>query len=322
MPPGSDPQESVLKRLRRGLRPLKNWAVGLYRETDFARNAEHRRLHAAAASEASANGLTYEALADAYRISGASGEIVLPLSQERQILTAIRQFQTYVDAIDANDGSGRKIMDFRQPGWFVLAGSGRRVFLNSFTEGEQVVENYLGAVGSLDGATVLDVGANAGIVSLALADRVGPSGKVVAVEADPTTFEILCKNVEGRENIVPLNVALWTQPGSIPFRVEGTMGSGVARKGDANIHHVECRTLAQLQDEYGQFSYIKIDIEGAEFDILPRSRQFITDSPAEWVIEVHDSRNGPRIMSEIFDRHTISTREDGPAPVMAFSPSA
>ena len=36
---------------------------------------------------------------------------------------------------------------------------------------------------------VLDVGSGAGDVALLLADRVGPSGKVVGVEIDPTVLE-------------------------------------------------------------------------------------------------------------------------------------
>ena len=46
------------------------------------------------------------------------------------------------------------------------------------------------------GGTVLDVGANFGRYAKALADLVGPTGRVYAVEPVPLTFEILRSNVE------------------------------------------------------------------------------------------------------------------------------
>ena len=45
------------------------------------------------------------------------------------------------------------------------------------------------------GDTVLDVGANIGIFSLWASERVGPSGRVVAVEPLPPIFDALVHNV-------------------------------------------------------------------------------------------------------------------------------
>ena len=45
------------------------------------------------------------------------------------------------------------------------------------------------------GAVFLDVGANLGYFSLLAADRVGPAGKVVAIEPDPANFLLLQRSI-------------------------------------------------------------------------------------------------------------------------------
>src|ERR1700744_1427705 len=51
------------------------------------------------------------------------------------------------------------------------------------------------------GDHVIDVGANIGCFTLALADLVGPSGNVYAVEPQPETFDLLKRNTSDRANI-------------------------------------------------------------------------------------------------------------------------
>jgi ubiquinone/menaquinone biosynthesis C-methylase UbiE len=57
--------------------------------------------------------------------------------------------------------------------------------------------------GITTGMRVLDVGSGAGDVALLLADRVGPSGRVVAVEIDPTVMEMARARAEaaGHTNV-------------------------------------------------------------------------------------------------------------------------
>ena len=47
----------------------------------------------------------------------------------------------------------------------------------------------------LPGSTVIDLGANIGVHTLAFARIVGPSGRVIAIEGEPSTFGVLSYNV-------------------------------------------------------------------------------------------------------------------------------
>jgi hypothetical protein len=55
------------------------------------------------------------------------------------------------------------------------------------------------------GDSVIEVGANIGSHTVGLAKRVGPTGSVIAIEAQPAIFRILCANLalNGLSNVMP-----------------------------------------------------------------------------------------------------------------------
>jgi FkbM family methyltransferase len=64
--------------------------------------------------------------------------------------------------------------------------------------------------------TMVDVGANIGYFTLLAAHLVGMDGKVIAIEAHPSNFEILLSAIKrnGLEQVVPLNIGLSDEDGS------------------------------------------------------------------------------------------------------------
>jgi len=61
-------------------------------------------------------------------------------------------------------------------------------------ESEENVEGALNAIGLKPGMTVAEVGAGTGYVSLRMAKRVGPTGKVYANDLQPEMLDLLRKN--------------------------------------------------------------------------------------------------------------------------------
>jgi FkbM family methyltransferase len=65
--------------------------------------------------------------------------------------------------------------------------------------------------------TAVDVGGNIGYVALLMAEAVGPTGKVVAIEPDPRNADVLRRNAE-RTRGAPIEVieaAAWSEPGQL-----------------------------------------------------------------------------------------------------------
>jgi FkbM family methyltransferase len=112
---------------------------------------------------------------------------------------------------------------------------------------------------------VIDAGAHVGVYSLmasVLADR------VIALEADPENFRILDLNLfrNGTDNVTAVNAALWSEPGMVAFeRTEFTEGGGISETGGTAVPSI---SLDELIEQNGPVDCFKIDIEGAEFEVL------------------------------------------------------
>ena len=130
----------------------------------------------------------------------------------------------------------------------------------------------------LAGDTVVDVGANAGVFTLATARMVGPKGRVVAIEPNPEVLGRLAANVKGngfddRVTILPIAIADHAGRG---FVVDESGNSTVARvlvlmDGESlSSGTVAVRTLDGALEELGvgHVDFLKVDVEGLERSVM------------------------------------------------------
>src|SRR5439155_22687982 len=92
------------------------------------------------------------------------------------------------------------------------------------------------------GDVVVDVGCGVGQEVMPLARVIGPSGRLVAIEAHPDTFRLLQRNVARNhlDNVIAVNSAVTDQWGMV--RVTGEAGGLENRLGDVGIE-VQATTL-------------------------------------------------------------------------------
>jgi FkbM family methyltransferase len=117
--------------------------------------------------------------------------------------------------------------------------------------------------------TVIDAGAHVGLWSL-VASRTAE--RVIALEPDPVNNRVLQLNRElnRAENIECHAAALWTEDGTVAFQSGwNTTGGSVASDGD---RRVQARSLDSLIAEYGDIDVLKIDVEGAELEVIPATK--------------------------------------------------
>lgn len=147
----------------------------------------------------------------------------------------------------------------------------------------------------------VDVGAHIGKYSLQIAGVVGAQGKVIAIEPDPDNFEALLEGVEMNEfsNVVALPIAAFDRECTLPFYVSPSTGktkegwligkgwSSLKHRTSENVHEVVAKPLDKILKDLGvsHVDYIKIDVEGAEYEVLKGSREVI-------------ERNKPKIIAE------------------------
>ncbi len=114
----------------------------------------------------------------------------------------------------------------------------------------------------------IDIGANIGAYSI-FVQGLALGTKIIAIEADPEIFQRLQFNLP---EVTKLNIAVASQEGVLPFYInESSRGESglVAAEGKKKIE-VTAKRLLQVLDEnrIDQPSAIKIDVEGAEMNIL------------------------------------------------------
>jgi len=127
------------------------------------------------------------------------------------------------------------------------------------------------------GDTVLDIGANLGVVALNLARLVGPRGAVHAFEPNPRMTQLLAlaiaRNRYEHLHLHPL--ALGSQDGSLELHIppnNAGQGSFIYHKNlvGHDVATTPVRTLNEVVREQGirRIRLIKIDVEGFEDEVL------------------------------------------------------
>ncbi len=127
------------------------------------------------------------------------------------------------------------------------------------------------------GQVILDAGANVGIFTTMAAKRVGPSGRIVAIEPHPDNFGTLSGNVarNGLGNVRLVQAALDERSGSAELFVhERGINHSLKRRTDRSIT-VELKTVDQVvaEQELERVDLVKIDTEGNVPAILRGARQ-------------------------------------------------
>ncbi|WP_207478919.1 FkbM family methyltransferase [Arenibaculum pallidiluteum] len=157
----------------------------------------------------------------------------------------------------------------------------------------------IGKVG--EGMAVLDIGANFGYYTLLLSDLVGATGRCLAFEPNPAVAERLERSVDmngfsGRTRV--LRCALGREPeGSLPFFVPAGQpknatvvdSSFVAPDGSGTLLQVPVTTVDRVVE--GRTDFVKIDAEGAEYDIIMGMRDTIARDLPRMVVEFNAARN-------------------------------
>jgi FkbM family methyltransferase len=127
-----------------------------------------------------------------------------------------------------------------------------------------------------DNAVFLDIGANIGSVSLYVDNfnKVRDEDnkiKVYSVEPEPNNLLLLKENIKNNptENITVINNAIWHEQKTVLITNKGGNSSIIDETNDESVE-VLAITIQDFIDLYGidEIDVVKIDIEGAEFDLI------------------------------------------------------
>jgi len=141
----------------------------------------------------------------------------------------------------------------------------------------------------------VDIGANVGYFTLLAARCVGPLGKVLAVEPNPAMTEQLRQNIarSGLTNVVAEVVACSASTGVCRLYTGGPYNTGRSSLCSRNLQwtasvDVNCVPADILAEKHAlpRIDLVKIDVEGAELEVLRGMRDILKHWRPKIVIEL------------------------------------
>ena len=154
-------------------------------------------------------------------------------------------------------------------------------------ETEDFISTHLSA-----GDVFVDAGANIGVFTVSAARKVGPRGRVLAVEPSPAVFPYLEQNIRLNhlENVLPLRLALSDGTHDrVPFYTAPASHFGMGALAP-QFHTEPCSVVTKSLDEVVAdnalpfVSVLKVDVEGHEFAVFRGARKLLERTPGPAIV--------------------------------------
>lgn len=163
------------------------------------------------------------------------------------------------------------------------------------------------------GDVVWDIGANQGILAFLAAHRVGQTGAVYALEADPPYADMIFASAQGLPagyaDVTVLCAAIWDRPSLVDFAIsaKGHARNRIDTQDTPKDYQVAVRksvatvTADFLSAHWRAPDFVKIDVEGAEFEALSGATTLLSEQRPVFYVEVSDSN--AEGVTDLFRRH-------------------
>lgn len=130
-----------------------------------------------------------------------------------------------------------------------------------------VIKEWNGFLSTKNNPVIFDCGSNIGISVLYYKSKY-PNAKITAFEPDPNIIQVLRRNIIKNkvDDVMVIDAAVWTKNGEAQFFCEGADGSRLTPASVPGTVTVKTVSLNDLI--IGEIDLLKLDIEGAEYDVI------------------------------------------------------
>ena len=141
-----------------------------------------------------------------------------------------------------------------------------------------------------EGMHAIDIGANLGITTVAIAKTIRRVGKLHSFEPVPEYFDILKDNLSSNEleNVKVYELAVTDQVGRAPF-YQKELSSGIVFEEGAKTFEVPTTTIDRFltAERIGRMDLINMDCEGSELLVLRGAEETLSKNKVKIFCEIH-----------------------------------
>lgn len=137
---------------------------------------------------------------------------------------------------------------------------------------------------------IIDAGSNVGYSCLYFATAF-PESKIVGIEPEKRNFTQLKNNTIAYKNITLYNAALWHETTMLKIKDDKDWSASFeVQKSEANEGDLKSVTISQVMDaaKFDEIDILKIDIEGAEYQLFLNNPEIWLEKTRCLIIELHD----------------------------------
>lgn len=228
------------------------------------------------------------------------------------LLKGIKNWKVLLEIFLGKSFVGIKWLELRRDDLKIGVGSK----MEAWSVKETLIDRFYAKVGTEVGGnwTIVDIGAAIGEFTIDSALKL-TDGMVHAFEPNPGSINILRQNTRANylHRVTTYNLGVWSEAGEIPLRIlnneplQAVSGIRTSKSEDLIETTIPVISLKELVFEKvgSRIDLMKVDCEGAEYEILLDQPQEIFDQIDRVIMEYHDldKQRNHEILADAFRMH-------------------
>lgn len=157
----------------------------------------------------------------------------------------------------------------------------------------------------MENDTVIDIGAHIGFFTL-YASQFCNKGRILSFEPIKENYDLLLENIQINNilNVTAFNQAVYNEKKTVKIYLSKDQAAHSSYSEQTNFVEVESISLKEIIDSYkiSICNFLKLDCEGAEYDILKALPDEYFKNIMKICLEYHFSNTKPNLIRELKDR--------------------
>jgi FkbM family methyltransferase len=160
-----------------------------------------------------------------------------------------------------------------------------------------IKKNYM-FISQTNSPLILDCGANIGLSTIFF-KQIYPKAIIICFEPDPKIYELLKYNLNqfNYDDIQIFNSAVWVRDEKLIFESDKSWGGKIVDKNNGKTISIDAINLNKYLDS--KVDFLKIDIEGAEYEVIKNCSDLILKNVKNIFFEWHSFSDKKQKLGEL-----------------------